>query len=200
MAGYTQLVQVLFVCTANMCRSPMAAALFGRLALVGGDVAPEKVSVVSAGILTGGYASPPEVVKTMAELGIDLSAHCSAQISPELVAASEVVLTMARRHAREVVLLDPAAWGRTFTLKEFVRRGEMVGRRDPDEALGPWLGRLHRGRRRLDLVGSSDSDDVEDPIGGPLDGYRKTARQLANLVDAAASLLWVPGGIPTPPG
>ena len=40
----------------------MAAALFGRLALVGGDDAPEEVSVASAGLLPGGYASPPEVV------------------------------------------------------------------------------------------------------------------------------------------
>ena len=73
----------------------MAAALFGRLALVGGDDAPEEVSVRSAGLLAGGYASPPEVVTTMAEFGIDLSGHCSTQISPELVAASDVVLAMA---------------------------------------------------------------------------------------------------------
>jgi hypothetical protein len=49
-------------------------------------------------------------------------------------------------------------------------------------------------------VGSADADDVPDPIGGPLDGYRKTARQLGNLVDAVASLLWVPREIRTLPG
>jgi hypothetical protein len=98
------------------------------------------------------------------------------------------------------VLLVPEVWGRTFTLKEFVRRGEMVGHRRPDEALGSWLERLHHGRQRTDLVGSADADDVPDPIGGPLDGYRKTARQLGKLVDAAASLLWVPREIRTRPG
>ena len=107
---------------------------------------------------------------------------------------------MGRRHAREVVLLDGRAWGRTFTLKEFVRRGEMVGGRGPDEALGAWLDRLHHGRQRTDLVGSSAGDDVADPIGGPLDGYRKTARELGALVDEAASLLWVRRGIRTRPG
>jgi protein-tyrosine phosphatase len=200
MAGYTRLVQVLFVCTANMCRSPMAAALFGRLALVGGDDAPEEVTVASAGLLQGGYGSPPEVVTAMAEVGIDLSRHRSTQISPELVAASDVVLAMGRRHAREVVLLDGRAWDRTFTLKEFVRRGETVGGRGPDEALGSWLGRLHRGRQRTDLVGNAPADDVADPIGGPLAGYRKTARELGALVDEAASLLWVRRGIRTLPG
>jgi protein-tyrosine-phosphatase len=158
------------------------------------------VSVASAGLLPGGYGSPPEVVATMAEWGIDVSRHRSTQVSAELVAASDVVLTMGRRHAREVVLIDADAWGRTFTLKEFVRRGEMVGRRRPDDALGSWLDRLHHGRRRTDLVGSADSDDVADPIGGPPDGYRRTARLLAGLVEDAASLLWVPRGIRTPPG
>jgi protein-tyrosine-phosphatase len=178
----------------------MAAALFGRLALVEGDDAPEDVSVASAGLLPGGYASPPEVVTTMAEMGIDLSGHRSTQVSPELVAESDVVLAMARRHAREIVLLDAGAWGRTYTLKEFVRRGEQVGQRAVDEALGPWLDSMHEGRKRTDLVGSSPHDDVGDPIGGPLEGYRKTARALVEVVESAASLLWVPGGIRTPPG
>jgi len=200
MPGYTRLVQVLFVCTANMCRSPMAAALFRRLSLVGGDDAPEDVEVESAGLLAGGYASPPEVVTVMAELGIDLSGHRSAQVSPELVAGSDVVVGMARRHAREVVLLDVAAFDRTFTLKELVRRGDLVGRRQPDEELGPWLGRLHHGRQRTDLVGRSDDDDVSDPLGGPLSAYRTTAREIGALVERAAALLWVPRGIRTLPG
>ena len=136
----------------------------------------------------------------MAEQGIDLSGHCSTQISPELVADSDLVFGMGRRHAREVVLLDPVSWDHTFTLKDFVRRGEMVGRRRPDEALVSWLGRLHHGRQRTDLVGSSADDDVPDPIGGPLDGYRSTARELAVLVDRAATLLWVPRGISPLPG
>ena len=59
---------------------------------------------------------------------------------------------------------------------------------------------FHRGRQRADLVGSADADDVADPIGGPLDRYRKTARQLGNLVNDVASLLWVPGEIATLPG
>jgi protein-tyrosine phosphatase len=178
----------------------MAAALFGRLALVTGDSAPEDVSVASAGLLQGGYASPPEVVTVMGELGIDLSRHCSEQMSPDLVAASDLVLGMARRHAREVVILDPAAWGRTFTLKEFVRRGDHVGSRVPDEALGTWLDRLHQGRERTDLVGRSADDDVADPIGGGLDTFRMTARQLTGLVERVAALLWAPRGIPTMPG
>lgn len=178
----------------------MAAALFGRLALVGGEDATEEVSVRSAGLMEGGFASPPEVLTTMAEFDIDLSGHRSTQIEPALVSTSDVVLTMARRHAREVVLLDPEAWGRTYTVKEFVRRGDTVGRRGPDEELDAWLARLHDRRKRTDMVGRSDDDDVGDPIGRPLDAFRATARQLDTLVGQAASLLLVRRGIRSRPG
>ena len=178
----------------------MAAALFGRLDLVGGEDASEEVSVRSAGLMAGGFASPPEVLTTMAELDIDLSGHCSTQVSPALVSTSDVVLGMARRHAREAVLMDPGAWGRTYTVKEFVRRGDTVGRRGPDEELGAWLARLHDGRKRTDMVGRSADDDVADPIGRPLDAFRDTARQLETLVDQVASLLLVPRGIRSRPG
>jgi protein-tyrosine-phosphatase len=178
----------------------MAAELFRRLSVVGGDDAPEAVVVESAGLLPGGYASPPEVVTVMAELGIDVSRHRSTQVSAALVAASDVVVGMARRHAREVVLLDATAIDRTFTLKELVRRGDLVGGRQPDEELAVWLARLSHGRRRTDLVGRSDDDDVSDPLGGPLSAYRTTARELGTLVDRAAALLWAPRVIRTLPG
>jgi protein-tyrosine phosphatase len=186
------LVQVLFVCTANMCRSPMAAALFERRL---GDEAlavTEPVRTTSAGLLPGGHPSPAEVVAAMADFDVDLSEHRSAQVTSEVVGNADVVLGLARRHAREVVLLDPGAWGRTFTVKEFVRRGESAGPRRPEEPVAAWLGRLHRGRTRNDLVGSFTADDVADPLGGPMSAYRATARELAGLVDEVAALLWAP--------
>ena len=67
--------------------------------------------MASAGLLEGGYASPPEVVTTWRNWASTCRGHRSTQISPELVAASDVVLGMARRHAREVVLLDAGGVG-----------------------------------------------------------------------------------------
>jgi protein-tyrosine phosphatase len=195
--GYNRSVQVLFVCTANMCRSPMAAALFGRCCADPLFVRNEAVTVSSAGILSGGFESPAEVITAMAELNIDLSAHISRQISADMVARADMILGMARRHAREVVLLDASAWSRTFTLKEIVHRAERVGPRVPEEPLAHWLDRLHRGRQRTDLVGSSPDDDVPDPLGGSPDEFRATARQLAGLVERVAGLLWAPGEVPT---
>jgi protein-tyrosine-phosphatase len=182
----------------------MAAALFGlRIARPDGPDtagAVEDVSIASAGLLPGGYASPPEVVEAMAELDVDLSGHRSTQVSPELVAAADLVLGLGRRHAREVVLMDPTSWPRTFTLKELVRRGDTVGPRAAGEPVAGWLARLHKGRERTGLVGSSPDDDVSDPLGGPLSAYRATARELGALADAVAGLLWAPRPIRPLPG
>jgi len=170
----------------------MAAALFVRRLEDDEEALAEPVSVASAGLLPGGYASPAEVVSVMAELDIDLADHRSTEVSAELVEDADVVLALGRRHAREVVLLEPAAWDRTFTLKEFVRRGEDAGPRGADEPLPAWLARMHRNRQRSALVGTSPEDDVSDPLGGPLAAYRATARELGDLVDRVAGLLCVP--------
>jgi len=189
-------VRVLFVCTANMCRSPVAAALFRRHAAG----LREPVLVGSAGLLDGGHPSPREVLSTMDGLGIDLTEHQSMQVSPEVVSEADVVLGMARRHAREVVLLDPDAWPRTFTLKELVRRGDKLGPRQPGESLHDWLDQLHQGRERMDLVGRSSDDDVSDPLGGPLSAYKASAREIDELVGRFTALLFTPSEFLPAPG
>jgi protein-tyrosine phosphatase len=191
-------MRVLFVCTANMCRSPMAAALFRRrVDWLEEACVRQDVTVTSAGLLDAGHPPPAEVVAVMAGLGIDLSGHRSTQLDVDLVSAADLVVGMARRHAREVVLLESAAWPRTLTLKDLVRRGEKVGPRQAREGLSSWLDHLHEGRDRMDLVGRAPEDDVADPLGGPQSAYAAAARELGNLVDRVAALLWPPP--PTPP-
>jgi protein-tyrosine phosphatase len=179
----------------------MAAALFRRCCPdLGAAPSAESVTVESAGLLPGGFASPPEVVAVMQELDIDLSGHDSTQVSPEIVGRADMIVGMARRHAREVVLMDPVLWSRTYTLKELVRRGETAGPRAPAEEPSVWLERVHRGRQRIDLVGSSPDDDVPDPLGGSIAEFRATARQLADLVERVAELLWTSRSLRTRPG
>ncbi len=118
MPRYTRRVRVLFLCTANLCRSPMAAALFAREApgRAGG------VESASAGLLPGGRAVPSEVLEVMAPYGLDLSGHRSRRMTGELVGGSDLVVGMGRRHVREAVVLEPEVWPRAFTLKDLVRR------------------------------------------------------------------------------
>jgi protein-tyrosine phosphatase len=177
---------VLVLCTANQCRSPMAAALLRqRLAARGVPVA-----VRSAGLLPGGRPPPPEVIAVMAGHGTDVSGHRSTQATAADLAGAGLILAMARAQLRQAIVLDPGAWPRAFTLRELVRRGQAAGRRQAGESLAGWLGRVHAGRQRLALLGESAADDVADPMGGPRAGYDGTAAQLAGLADRLTELCW----------
>src|SRR5688500_7832403 len=125
------------VCTGNTCRSPMAAALLGRRL----DEAGVKAAVSSAGLLFDGKPATDDGVAVMAGRGFDTAAHRSRKLRPELVAGADIVIGMAREHVREAVVLSPAIWGRAFTLKEIVRRGEERGGRAAGEPLEQWLAR-----------------------------------------------------------
>jgi protein-tyrosine-phosphatase len=96
---------------------------------------------------------------------------------------------MAREHVREAVLLDPSAWPRSFTFKEFVRRAETVGALRKGQALSDWLATVGAGRRREDLLGWSPDDDVADPIGGGPVEFRATGDELRDLVSRLVALV-----------
>jgi protein-tyrosine-phosphatase len=183
---YNRLVQFLFVCTANICRSPMAAALFaeqvGRLT--------DSVEVSSAGLLDAGRAVPPEVQEVMAPYGIDLSEHRSRRLTAEMLQGSDLIIGMGRRHVQEVVLLDPPCWPQAFKLKELVRRGQANGPRRPDQGIRSWIDAAHGTRTRADLAHRSGLEEVADPYGGSRAGYRATADELAGLTAQLVGMLW----------
>ena len=84
---------ILFLCTGNSCRSPMAAAMFSRLC-------PEDITILSAGTCAypGGPASA-HAIAAVVELGADCSAHASQQATPELLAQADFVICLAKNHA-----------------------------------------------------------------------------------------------------
>jgi len=175
----------------------MAAALLGVVAgelaagagaSVGGTDGP--VTIASAGLLDGGRPTSPEVVSTLAPFGVDLTGHRSTRLTASALEGADLILGMERRHGREAVLIVPSAWGRTFTLKDLVRRGERAGPRRHGQPLGDWLALVGGDRARTDLIGRSSEDDVADPLGGDLAAYRATASELADLVQRLGRLLW----------
>jgi protein-tyrosine phosphatase len=150
----------------------------------------ETVTVHSAGLMDDGRRATDDGVAVMAARGIDTSGHLSRRMQLEMLEAADVVIGMAREHVREAVLLDPPCWGKAFTLKELVRRGEDAGGRSPDQPVAEWLAKVHAGRTRADLLGSSTDDDVADPIGQRRSAYETTADELDNLTRRLANLLW----------
>ncbi len=177
---------VLVLCTANVCRSAMAAPLLARrLARLG-----VTVPVRSAGMLGDGAPPDPVAVTVMAGYGIEIAAHRSHQARPGDLAQAGLVLAMARENLRYAVVTEPSAWPRAFTLKELIRRGERIGPRAPGEPFAAWLARAHDGRDRASLLGGSASDDVPDPTGAPPRAYADTAALLDGLMARLAELGW----------
>ena len=114
------MVDVLFVCTGNLCRSP-SAALFLRQQL--GDAGPE-VTVHSAGTVRTGARTPRALLLEGRELGIDLADHLPRMVDPDMIRAADLVVGLTRQHLardgdRRAVLVpedlyvagDRSAWG-----------------------------------------------------------------------------------------
>lgn len=85
---------VLFVCLGNICRSPYAAS---RLRVLMGAGGGNSIEIKSAGFIGPDRPSPPELVGLAASRGIDLGAHRSQTVSPELIGP----------HSR-IIVMDPA--------------------------------------------------------------------------------------------
>jgi len=111
---------VLFVCTGNTCRSPLAEALLRRKLA---DRGIEGVSVASAG--TGAWEGAPASEGAYLiglEHGLDLSEHRARLLSRDIAAATSLILTMARHHRARVEQLDTATEARV--LGEYSGRGD----------------------------------------------------------------------------
>ncbi len=106
---------VLFVCTGNICRSPMAEGLFRHQAGSGG-----RYEVLSAGVgATDGQPPSAHAIEVMRELGIDISKQRSRALTAELVQRAEYIFVMTHGHLDSLILLHPHAADRTFLLREF---------------------------------------------------------------------------------
>jgi len=111
---------VLFVCTGNTCRSPMAEVLLRRRSaeLPGWQV-------VSAGICAGaGMRASAESVKAVAELGLDLSDHRSRLLSSKQIRDARVIVVMTRAHADAIRDVQSAASDKIFLMRSFLPDGD----------------------------------------------------------------------------
>ena len=106
---------ILFVCTGNVCRSPMAAGILRRAVAGRGGY-----RVLSAGLgAVDGQPPSSYAVQAVQELGIDISNERSRILTAELVQQADYVFAMTHSHVDTVQLLYPQAAEKTFLLREF---------------------------------------------------------------------------------
>ncbi|MFQ5627244.1 MAG: low molecular weight protein arginine phosphatase [bacterium] len=119
--------QVLFVCSGNTCRSPMAE---GLLKVKLPTHLQSEISVVSCGTLGLEHQpATPNAIAVTREKGADVSSHRSQGITEKLVANSNIVFCMAEEHRRFIHEHYPVFRDNVFLLRDFGAKEKMA---DPD--------------------------------------------------------------------
>jgi protein-tyrosine phosphatase len=118
---------LLFVCTGNVCRSPMAEFCL-RTEL--GPRSPWRVW--SAGVLAmHGVAASAEAALVLREHGVDLSEHRSRPLTPELVDEARLIVVMTRVHREQVLAVRPGVGDKIYLLRTFDPRATDADLDDP---------------------------------------------------------------------
>jgi protein-tyrosine phosphatase len=191
-------MQLLFVCTGNMCRSPLAARLAHAWAAQALGDASREVEILSAG-LSAPVDRPmdPYSAAALTRLGGDPAGARSRQFTPDLAERADLVLTMTRRQRSLVLQAFPRGLHRTFTLLE---AADLLAQADLDGLDGISLRdrgrelaeRLHAARTRRRASGD---DDIQDPIGRAASVHGQVADTIAQALQPLAGALWpVPHG------
>lgn len=188
-AAHDHSLHVLVVCTANICRSVMTqAALRAEIERRG-----LPVEVSSSGFLYNGEPASDAASRVLAERGLDVSAHRSRISTPKIVERADLVVTMERRHGRDITVMVNRPNG-VFTLVTAV---ELLGAVDPSiTAPLERIAAADTARLGGDLL-STGPDEIDDPFGKSLKVNRKTAEHLADLAAALLDGLY-PASAATP--
>jgi protein arginine phosphatase len=120
--------KVVFICTGNTCRSPMAEYLLRAML---GDESGWSVESAGTHALDGMPASPESVQVLAEDEGIDLAPHRSRMIGEAIVAEADLLVCMTAGHRADILRYFPSAQGKTFVLSDFAVEQDLGGVPDP---------------------------------------------------------------------
>ena len=108
---------MLFVCSGNTCRSPLAEGIAKKL--FPGELL-ERIEVSSAGSsAVDGTPASPLAVDAAGRRSIDLTGHRARFLDRGLVKDADLIITMGEKHRETVGVIDPAARRYTYLLTDF---------------------------------------------------------------------------------
>jgi protein-tyrosine phosphatase len=159
---------VLFVCTGNICRSPLAERVTRAYvaAVLGADAACLRLESAGTRAVVGSGVHPRSAT-VLTALGGDHGGFVSRQLTDGMAIDADLTLALTRAHRHEVLKRSPRGLSRTFTLLEAAELAALV----PEDAELPGATFTERCRSLVRLMAaararrsSTAQDDVPDPI------------------------------------
>ena len=152
--------KVLFVCTGNSCRSPMAEGILKKMLR---ENKVDNFEVSSAGISTlSGVPASLFAMEVSRARNVDLSQHRSRQLNKRILKKADLILAMSDEHLEYVGKIDKSALDRAYLLKAFSPSSHKIREDPPASNKDEGPGVLY----------------IKDPIGGSIDDYNRCFMEL----------------------
>lgn len=160
--------RILFVCTANICRSPAAEYLARHF------VTEQEFLFRSAGFLYDGYPITEKMAQAIERFGVsDSHRHSSHIVDYDTLKAAELILTMESRHLRDLTVRDRSVFDKTIPFREAATL------LDRPMSLDEFLSSI-ASRQASDYF--DGRWDIEDPYKRSTRKYRATSDEIKDLV------------------
>ncbi len=179
---------ILFVCTGNTCRSPLAEGMFRQLAKARGYA----VEIRSAGVhAVDGQPISQHSSTILEQKGITETLTSSA-LNESVMAWADLILTMTMNHKAAIIQQYPEAVEKVYTLKEYV--GTDANHQDVIEERDRLLSELQMKQALSEPISQEEAErfyalqaklpdpDVADPFGGSIADYESCAQEIEGLL------------------
>ncbi|MBR5227077.1 MAG: low molecular weight protein arginine phosphatase [Clostridia bacterium] len=123
-------MRIIFICTGNICRSPMAMAYLRKK--VEDNKLKSKIEVLSAGInAVDGDEATEYAKQVMYNMGIDLTYHRATNVKDIDIKNADYIIAMTLEHKDKIVQFFPQVKDRVYLLKEFSQNKDYLNVDDP---------------------------------------------------------------------
>ncbi len=167
--------RILFVCTGNTCRSPMAEAIMKHM--IQKDGREQDFEVLSAGIMAqSGEGASSLAWQTMSEMGLDVSWHRARQLNEYMMQDAHLIFTMTRAHKDILSHQYPDCAGKIWLITEYavaIKNGtfdKLLQKRSDNETAGE--------EKAAAEEDAASAPEIFDPYGYDLEVYQQCAYQL----------------------